>query len=242
MKDLLPAFLVLPCMVLGMASCTTTNPAQNHGPYDPVAYAPKNPNNVEVKVSLQNRAVYVLEDGEPLMVTAVAVGRPGKETPTAHNGRVTKKEHKKRSGTYGFWVRGNEIVPGIRTQRPTGSGWQYRGHPMQWWVEWQPAYGFHEGAWPYGHDQRSAGCIRLHRNAAAKFYALVKVGTPVSIRQTQPEDETIGLNIPRPRDFNPEDPIHNRSLQVTDAVFDSINPSTLLVRRAPAPVDTAMVD
>jgi len=30
---------------------------------------------------------------------------------------------------------------------------------------------------------RTHGCIRLHGEAAPKFFALVKIGTPVSIRQ-----------------------------------------------------------
>jgi len=223
--------LLLSGMAMGVSSCRNSQQQQAVKPYNPVAYAPNNPNNVRVKVSLQNRAVYVMEGDTPLMVTAVAVGRPEKRTPMAANGRVTKKEHKKRSGTYGFWVRGSEIIPGERTKPPSGSGWRYQGHPMQWWVEWAPAYGFHEGAWPYGYDERSAGCIRLHRNAAAKFYALVRVGTPVSILQSQPEDQTIGRNIERPMDYNPNDPIHNRALQTTDAIFDSIDPRSLLVPR-----------
>lgn len=218
-------------LALGLAACSATPPPAPVKPYNPVAYAPTNPDNVRVKVSLQNRAVYVMEGDEPLMVTAVAIGRPGKETPTTGNGRVTVKEHRKRSGTYGFWVRGSEVIPGERTKPPGGSGWRYQGHPMQWWVQWRPAYGFHEGAWPTGHDRRSAGCIRLHRNAAPKFYALVRVGTPVSILQTQPEDLTIGRDIERPSDYNPHDPHYNPARQVTNAVFDDINPRTLLVQR-----------
>lgn len=228
------SWVSISCLSLALAACDTTPQPAPVKPYNPVAYAPKNPANVRVAVSLQNRAVYVMEGDEPLMVTAVAVGRPGKETPRVANGRVTQKEHRKRSGTYGFWVRGSEIIPGERSKPPAGSGWRYQGHPMQWWVQWQPAYGFHEGAWPNGQDIRSAGCIRLHRNAAPKFYALVRVGTPVSIQWTQPEDLTIGRDIERPADYDPREPHHQPSRQVTNAIFDDIDPRTLLVQRPAA--------
>jgi len=33
---------------------------------------------------------------------------------------------------------------------------------------------------------------------APKFYALAKMGTPVNIAQTQPEDATIGKDLKRP--------------------------------------------
>ena len=44
--------------------------------YDPVGYKPKNPANVRVKVSLQDRMVYVMEGNKPLLVTATAIGLP----------------------------------------------------------------------------------------------------------------------------------------------------------------------
>jgi hypothetical protein len=67
------------------------------------------------------------------------------------------------------------------------------GYPMAYWCAWKSAYGFHEGfVHPY---PRSHGCIRLHREAAARFFALVKIGTPVNIAATQPEDATYGRSV-----------------------------------------------
>ncbi len=84
-----------------------------------------------------------------------------------------------------------------------GSG-QYVGYPMAFWCEFKPEYGFHQGyVWPV---PRSHGCLRLHHNVAPKFFALVHVGTPVDIAQTQPEDATIGANVQRPTDYNDPDP------------------------------------
>ena len=58
---------------------------------------------VKVKVSLNNRAVYVYENEEPRFVAAVAIGTPSDPTPTG-TFKVQHKEVKKRSSSYGFFV------------------------------------------------------------------------------------------------------------------------------------------
>jgi hypothetical protein len=180
------------------------------GTYDATAYRPNNPENVRVKVSLQNRAVYVMEGDRPLLVTATAIGLPTNPTPTG-NFRVFNKIAQKRSGSYGFSVNGDRIIP-CKSSQATG---RYVGFPMAWWCEFSPAYGFHEGSvWPM---PRTHGCLRLHKNVAPKFYALVKIGTPVNIAQTQPEDATIGKNLRRPTDYADPDP--PASVLISSAVF-----------------------
>ena len=67
--------------------------------------------NVKVRVSLANRAVYVYEGSEPKWAAAVAIGTPSNPTPTG-NFRAFNKLPRKRSNTYGFWVKGSEIRPG----------------------------------------------------------------------------------------------------------------------------------
>jgi len=180
------------------------------GTYDAVAYKPHNPDNVRVKVSLQNRAVYVMEGDRPLLVTATAIGLPTNPTPTG-NFRIFSKIPQKRSGSYGFSVNGDRIIP-CKASEATG---RYVGFPMAYWCEFSPAYGFHEGSvWPM---PRTHGCLRLHKNVAPKFYALMKIGTPVSIAQTQPEDATIGRNLKRPTDYADPDP--PASVLISSAVF-----------------------
>src|SRR5205085_2449105 len=78
----------------------------------------------------------------------------------------------------------------------TGGGpGRYVGYPMGYWCEFAPAYGFHQG---FVHPSpRTHGCIRLHGEAAAKFFALVKIGTPVNIASSQPEDATLGSKVRR---------------------------------------------
>lgn len=185
------------------------------GNYTVVAYKPDNPSSVRVKVSLQNRMVYVMEGNRPLLVTPGTIGIPGKATPTG-SFHVTNKIRDKRSGSYGFWVNGSNVVPGTSDRAP-GSGYHYVGYPMAFWVEFAPEYGFHSGpVWPVPH---SHGCIRLHPHAAPKFFALVHSGTPVNIAQSQPEDQTIGRAVPRPTDYTLPDPAS--SYMVSNAVFSA---------------------
>jgi hypothetical protein len=166
---------------------------------NPVAYKPRNPANVRVKVSLSKQQVYVMEGNRPLLVAATCVGLPGKPTPCGNFTAFNKIAHK-RSGSYGFSVQGNRIVA-VEAGRCSGT---YVGYPMPYWVEFAPSYGFHQGyVWPV---PRTHGCLRLHKNVAAKFFALVREGTPINIARCQPEDWTIGRNVPRPHDFNDPDP------------------------------------
>jgi len=200
-------------LLTGCGTVTQTSTGTFPGNYKVAAYKPTNPSNVRVKVSLGNRMVYVMEGDRPLLVTPGTIGIPGKSTPTG-SFHVTNKIREKRSGSYGFWVNGSNIVPGISGKAP-GSGYHYVGYPMAYWVEWEPEYGFHSGpVWPVPH---SHGCIRLHPNAAPKFFALVHQGTPVSIAQSQPEDQTVGRNVLRPTDYSLPDPA--ASYMVSNAVF-----------------------
>lgn len=180
-------------------------------PYHVTAHRPTNPAAVRVKVSLQNQAVYVLEGNKPLMVAATCVGTPEKPTPRG-NFTVNRKIEKKRSYSYGFSISGGNIRA-CKAGEATG---RYVGYPMPYWVEFYPAYGFHQGyVWPV---PRSHGCLRLHKEAAAKFFALVRIGTPINIATTQPEDATIGKDIPRPTDYRDPDP--PAALMVSDAAFE----------------------
>ncbi len=205
------AFLLLALgAVTWLSGCAGTTTSRLGGEYNAVAYRPKNPDNVRIKVSLQNRAVYVLEGNEPLLVTATAIGTPQNPTPKG-SFRVYKKIEKKRSGSYGFSVSGDSIRP-VKASQATG---RYVGFPMAYWVEFSPAYGFHEGAvWPI---PRTHGCLRLHKNVAPKFFALAKMGTPINISETQPEDATLGKDLKRPQDYQAPDPAPH--IIITPAVF-----------------------
>jgi hypothetical protein len=57
----------------------------------------------------------------------------------------------------------------------------------------------------------------MHENLSPKFFRLVKVGTPVSIAYSQPEDATHG-NIPLPPDAGPL-PDYDASMYLGDGYF-----------------------
>lgn len=183
-------FLVPVAAITLLTSCTTT-PQQPVGKYHVTALRPHNPNDVRVKLSLATQNVYVLEGDRLLMAAQGNVGKPGSPTPKG-NFSITYKNKTKR-----------------RISQPDA------GYPMAYWCEFKPAYGFHEGfVHPYPHTH---GCIRLHREAAARLFALVKIGTPVNIASTQPEDEKYGNRVMRLDQSRDPDP--PRSFMMSSAWF-----------------------
>ncbi len=109
-------------------------------------------------------------------------------------------------------MQGDRVIPAEASKNIPG---RYVGYPMGYWCEFAPAYGFHQG---YVHVRpRSHGCLRLKGEAAAKFYALVRNGTPVNIAETQPEDATLGPKIQRIDDSKTPDPPN--SVVISDAAF-----------------------
>ena len=137
-------------LVVGLASCVAPKSS-----YNVVAHRPKNPEAVRVKVSLANQAVYVVEGERVLLAAATCVGTASNPTPKG-DFRIFNKIAKKRSGSYGYYVKDGAIEP---AQAGKGTG-KYVGYPMAWWCEFHPAYGFHHGwVWP---EPRTHGCLRLH--------------------------------------------------------------------------------
>lgn len=196
--SLLALIAVIACALTG---CATTQTSSS-GTYHTDAYAASSPSDVKVKVSLRAEMVYVMEGDRALLVTPCTIGTADHATPTG-SFHVTAKNPTKRSGEYGFWVNGSNAVPGAVGASP-GPGYSYVGYPMAYWVEFAPGFGFHEGyVWPI---PRSHGCLRLHPNAAEKFYELAQIGTPVEIAVSQPEDATIGRNVLHPSDYKDPDP------------------------------------
>ena len=99
-----------------------------------------------------------------------------------------------------------------------------RGYPMAYWCEFKPAYGFHEGfVHPAPHTH---GCVRLHREAAARLFALTRIGTKVHIANSLPEDKKWGSEVRRLDQSRDPDP--PRSLMLSDAWFKD-PPGPLLV-------------
>ncbi len=146
------------------------------------------------------------------MAAATCIGTPQKPTPKG-NFRINKKIEQKRSYSYGFFVNGDDITPGEASKPQPG---RFVGYPMGYWCEFAPAYGIHTG---YVHPvPRTHGCLRLHKVAAPKFFALVKEGTPVSIADEQPEDAKYANSVARPTDYMDPDPA--ASFMISSKVFE----------------------
>lgn len=165
--------------------------------YDRPTKLPKNPSAVRVKVSLSKQRAYVMEGNEALLVMPVGVGAPGTATPSG-SFTIYNKQQFKRANTHGYAYSGNNATKTMLAKKP--AGWSFKGTPMPYWCEFKANYGFHTG-W-LKHHPSTHGCIRMHENLAPKFFRLVKVGTPVNIANSQPEDATLG-NIPLPPDSGP---------------------------------------
>jgi len=194
--------------------------------FDSPAYRPSDPSNVSVKVSLNNASIYVMEGDKPLLVTATCIGKNDSPTPLGEF-RAFNRLPRKRSNTYGFHVRGNEIIPGRRVDTP--KGYKYVGYPMPYWVEFKSGYGFHAG---YVHPiPRTHGCLRIHNNVAPKFFELVRAGTPIFIANSFPEDTNIGKNLRRPQDYKDPDPA--RSYLVSGSFFDDLDTNENLFEKEP---------
>jgi hypothetical protein len=200
-KLLIPASLAA-FTCLGLNSC---GPAGISGSglsaykaYDRPASLPKNRSNVRVKVSTSHQMVYVMEGSKPLLVMPVSVGTSSTPTPKGHF-RIFRKNHHHRANSHGYAYNGSHIRQCYLKNKP--AGWSFKGTPMPYWCEFKAHYGFHTG-W-MKHRPCTHGCIRMHENLAPKFFNLVKVGTPVHIAHSQPEDSTIGRNVPRPVDAGP---------------------------------------
>ena len=158
--------LTLAAVAVIFSGCATGG--GSGGSYKVTAYRPNNPGNVRVKVSTSTQNIYVMEGDRMLMAVQGCVGAGGATG----------------SGSY-------RIMEKIKTKRRVSQ--PDAGYPMAYWCAWKPAYGFHEG---FVHPRpRTHGCIRLHREAAARFFALVQLGTPVSISSSQPEDATVGRTV-----------------------------------------------
>ncbi|MEO8614119.1 MAG: L,D-transpeptidase [Luteolibacter sp.] len=199
-----------------MSSCSTMSSGGSglaaYHAYDRPTKLPSNPNNVRVKVSLSKQRTYVMEGSEILLAMPVCVGAPGSTTPSG-SFSIISKDPKYRANTHGYAYNGNQVQKTMLSSRP--AGWSFKGTPMPYWCEFKANYGFHTG-W-VKHSPASHGCIRMHENLAPKFFKLVKIGTPVNIAYSQPEDATYG-NIPLPPDAGPL-PDYAGSMYVGDGYF-----------------------
>lgn len=168
--------------VAALSSCTSTKPvAGNYSTtFDPPVTQPSNPSRVHVKLSTSAQRVYVMEGDKVLLATPCSVGTASSPTPHGQFRIYSKQANRRRVSS-----------PGA-------------GYPMSFWMEFQSAYGMHWGfvkPFPCTH-----GCVRLPIRSAKKIFDLVRVGTPLHIARSQPEDATVGKTLPVLDDSQMPDP------------------------------------
>src|SRR2546423_9626529 len=197
------AFLAVPIALSLLTGCATgggLGGRTTSSRYRVVAYKPHDPSSVRVKLSTGTQTVYVMEGERLLMAAQANVGRGGAATPNGHFSIINKDKTRR------------------RVSEPDA------GYPMAYWCEFAPAYGFHGGfVWS---TPRTHGCVRLHREAAARLYALVRIGTPVDIASSVPEDAKYAKEVTRIDQSRDPDP--PRSLLMSPAWFKD-PPGPLLV-------------
>ncbi len=195
--------VIVAALALLVSSCKTTRTGRHmYGhEFDPPVIQPTNPAAVKVKVSTGAQRVYVVEGDKVLLATPCSVGTNG--LTGAGTYRIQYKEAKRR-----------------RQSEPD------RGYPMAYWQEWKSAYGLHWGfvkPYPCTH-----GCIRLPARSAAKLFSLTRVGTPLIIASSHPEDNTVGKKLPI-IDDNPL-PNPDRAHMMTPQFFDDLAAGKLYKR------------
>jgi hypothetical protein len=161
-------------LALCISSCKST-PKAGGGRFSP-SFVPSvksvsNPSAVKVKISTGAQRVYVMEGDKVLLATPCSVGTSSDPTPSGTH-RITEKTMTRR-----------------RVSSPGA------GYPMTFWMSFAgPAYGMHWGwvkPYPCTH-----GCVRLPIKSAKAIFDMVRVGTPVTVARSHPEDSTAGASLP----------------------------------------------
>ena len=135
-----------------------------------------------ILVKLGEQKAYLYHQGKLVAEAPISSGREGKRSPVGRFS-VIEKDSDHRSSIYGNYVRDGKVVreniDNRKTPRPPGT--KFSGVPMDYFLRFSGAYGLHAGNLP-GYPA-SAGCIRLPRRHAKRFYDAVRVGTPVTVQR-----------------------------------------------------------
>jgi hypothetical protein len=176
---LFPLLSVLALVALTGCQTTQRGGASSFA-FDPPVKQPRNPSNVQVKLSTGAQRLYVVEGNDVLLATPVSVGKAASPTPHGNYKIYSKTANRRRISN-----------PGA-------------GYPMTYWMEFKPAYGMHWGfVKPY---PSTMGCVRMPLKAAQKTFNLVRSGTPINISTSQPWDATVGKSLPKLDDSQLPDP------------------------------------
>ncbi|KAA6458379.1 L,D-transpeptidase [Acidobacteria bacterium AB60] len=145
------------------------------------ATAQESPTNRVLVVSIQDRKLALVEDGQVRKIYNVAVGKPATPSPVGTFKIV------RRVANPVYQHEGKTVQPG--PANPVGTRWM--GLSI-------PGYGIHGTNVPNSIGKATShGCIRLGRADLEELYALVSVGDTVELI-AQPNEETAAIFHPLP--------------------------------------------
>ena len=133
-----------------------------------------------VIINLTEQTAYLLEDGRVALVSPIASGKEGRETPTG-SFRVISKDLNHESRSYGMVSdsRGRIVNSNATPGSHVPAGCHYEGARMPYFMEFSSCVGMHAGYLP-GYPA-SHGCVRMPRDLAVAFFSRVRIGTPVKV-------------------------------------------------------------
>ena len=133
-----------------------------------------------VIINLSEQRAYLIEHGKVALVSPIASGKPGWQTPIGHFS-IFSKDIDHRSRSFGSIVdaAGRVINANATPDSHVPRGGHFRCAPMPYYMEFSPAVGMHGGYLP-GYPA-SHGCVRMPKDLAAQFFDRVHIGTPVMV-------------------------------------------------------------
>ena len=140
------------------------------------------PGRTSIVIDLADQHAY-LYAGHTIVLTApVSTGREGHNTAPGRY-RVIQKDIGHRSSIYGAYMQDGYVVREDVDVRkdPRPAGATLVGAPMPYFLRIYGGVGMHAGYLP-GYPA-SHGCIRMPESKARRFFAVAKVGTPITIKR-----------------------------------------------------------
>jgi lipoprotein-anchoring transpeptidase ErfK/SrfK len=133
-----------------------------------------------VLLDLTKQTAYLLENGRVALVSPIASGKEGRDTPTGQF-HVINKDPNHASADFGLILdaAGRIVDPDATPSTRVPAGCHYEPAPMPDYMQLGAEFGMHGGYLP-GYPA-SHGCIRMPHDMAAEFFSRVHVGTPVMI-------------------------------------------------------------
>jgi len=138
------------------------------------------PGKVSLVVDLTAQEAYLYAGGQLALKAPISTGREGYNTSPGRY-KIIQKDVDHRSSIYGEYVKdGIVIKPDADVYKdPKPRGATFVGAPMPYFMRIYGGVGLHEGDLP-GYPA-SHGCIRMPGSKAKRFFAAVKLGTPVKV-------------------------------------------------------------